>query len=86
MLYAFFDHITYGAKFLTKNSLIFEFQRYHKEPWLMVCNFYVKYERIAIFELRPKIWCLYELYLQCNTADFHSLYILEFHGKAVVTI
>ena len=42
MLYAFFDHITYGAKFLTKNSLIFEFQRYHKEPWLMVCNFVCK--------------------------------------------
>ena len=26
MLYAFFDYITYGAKFLTKEWLIFEFQ------------------------------------------------------------
>ena len=86
MLYAFFDYIPYGAKFLTKNSLIFVFHRYHKEPWLMVCNFVCKLRKNSHFVLRPKIWCRYELYLQCNTADFHSLYILEFHGKAVVTI
>ena len=55
MLYAFFDYIPYGAKFLTKNSLIFEFQRYHKEPWLMVCNFVCKLRKNSHF---------------CTTAEF----------------
>ena len=49
MLYAFFDYIPYGAKFLTENSLIFEFQRYHKEPWLMVCNFVSKLRKNSHF-------------------------------------
>ena len=76
----------HGAKFLTKNSLIFEFQRYHKEPWLMVCNFVCKLRKNSHFCTTAENLVSYELYLQCNTADFHSLYILEFHGKAVVTI
>ena len=35
--------ITYGAKFLTKISLIFEFQRFHKESWLTDCNYIILY-------------------------------------------
>ena len=40
LLYALIDYITYGAKFLTNISLIFEFQRFHKESWLMDCNYF----------------------------------------------
>ena len=59
MLYAFFDYIPYGAKVLTKKknkknikkkkSPIFEFQRYQKEPWLMVCNFVCKLRKNSHF-------------------------------------
>ena len=50
MLYAFFDYIPYGAKVLTKEkSPIFEFQRYQKEPWLMVCNFVCKLQKNSHF-------------------------------------
>ena len=31
MLHALIAYVTYGAKFLTKNPLIFEFQRFYKE-------------------------------------------------------
>ena len=41
-LYAQIDYITYGAKVSIIFSLIFEFQRFHKEPWLVVCSFICK--------------------------------------------
>ena len=34
--------------FLNKKSQIFEFQRFHKEPWLMVCDLFIIYERITV--------------------------------------
>ena len=54
----------------------------------MVCNFVCKLQKNSHFCTTAENLVCYELYLhvQCNTADFHSLYILKFHGKAVVTI
>ena len=46
MVYVLTDYIiyhVYGVYFLTNKLLIFEFQRFHKELLLMVCNFVCYY-------------------------------------------
>ena len=41
--------------FLTKiKILIFEFQRFHKEPWLMVCNFVYNLEKNNHFSTKAE--------------------------------
>ena len=86
MLYAIIDYITFGAKFLTNNLLIFEFQRFHKEPWLMVCNFVNKFWKNSHFCTKAEnLVSLWVLFTEFNP-DFHLLCILEFRSKTVFTI
>ena len=80
------DYITYGAKFLTKIRIIFKFQRFHKEPWLMVCNFVYKLRKNSHFDTTAEnLVSLSVLFTELHP-NFYLLCILEFRSKTVLTI